>query len=158
MSSPEHRHFRDVLGHFPSGVAVVTGAAGGEGSGLTVQAFCSLSLDPPLVLVCPARGSTSWPRIEATGQMCVNLLADDQEEVARRFSMAGSDKFGGLPWTPSPATGSPVLEGSVGFIDCSIEQVRPGGDHLVVIGRVLALDARNDRRPLIFYRSRFGRL
>lgn len=153
--SDANRHFRDVLGHFPSGVAVVTGLDAGRPAGLTVQSFCSLSLDPPLVLVCPARASLSWPRIEGTGRMCVNVLADDQEDLARAFAQSGQDKFAGLGWRPSPATGSPVLEGALAVIDCAIEQVHPGGDHLVVVGRVLALEAESERRPLLFHRSRY---
>jgi 3-hydroxy-9,10-secoandrosta-1,3,5(10)-triene-9,17-dione monooxygenase reductase component len=152
--SYEH-HFRTVLGHFATGVAVVTAISEGEPAGLTVQSFCSLSLDPPLILLCPGLSSTSWPRIEAAGQLCVNLLAEGQEEIARQFARSGTDKYAGLDWTPSADTGSPTLDGALAWIDCRIEATYPGGDHVIAVCRVLGLEARTDLRPLIFFQSGF---
>jgi flavin reductase (DIM6/NTAB) family NADH-FMN oxidoreductase RutF len=153
----EH-HFREVLGHFATGVAVVTAVNGGEPVGMTIQSFCSLSLDPPLILLCPALSSTSWPRIEPVGRLCVNLLSDGQEGLARQFARSGAYKYAGVSWTPSADTGSPMLEGALAWIDCGIETIHPGGDHLVVICRVLDLAARTDRRPLMFFQSGFKRM
>lgn len=144
-----NEHLRFVLGHFATGVAVVTAVAG-EPVGLTIQAFCSLSLEPPL---CPARSSTSWPRIEGAGSLCVNLLADSQGNLARRFALSGTDKFAGVAWSPSEVTGSPILEGALAWIDCQIEEIRGGGDHFVVLYRILALGAHTDARPPIFFRA-----
>lgn len=152
------RHFRSVLGHFATGVAIVTAIDDGEPVGITIQSFCSLSIDPPLILVCPALTSTTWPRIEAVGQMCVNLLADGQEQLARQFARSRTDKYRGVAWTPSAATGSPMLDGALAWIDCEVQRAYPGGDHLIVVARVLDLEARTDLRPLIFFQSGFQRM
>jgi flavin reductase (DIM6/NTAB) family NADH-FMN oxidoreductase RutF len=155
---PSTEDFRRVLGHFATGVSVVTAMSGGEAVGMTVQSFCSLSLEPPMILVCPGLSSTTWPRIAPVGRLCVNLLAEGQEGLARQFSLPGTDKYRGVAWEASPATGSPVIEGTLAWIDCRIAAIHPGGDHLVVTCEVLALAARMDLRPLIFYRGGFGRM
>ena len=147
-----------MLGHFASGVAVVTAIDAGEPVGLTIQSFTSLSLEPPLILLCPALSSTSWPRVAATGVCCVNLLAEDQAELARQFSRPGIDKYSGVGWTPAPDTGSPVLDGALAWIDCRIERTTPGGDHLVAICHVLSLAADVERRPLVFFKSGFRQM
>src|SRR5258708_40262319 len=103
----EH-HFRTVLGHFATGVAVVTAMEGDEPVGLTIQSLTSLSIDPPLILICPALSSTSWPRIAPVGRLCVNLLAEGQESLARQFARSGADKYAGVTWQPSGDTGSPM--------------------------------------------------
>jgi 3-hydroxy-9,10-secoandrosta-1,3,5(10)-triene-9,17-dione monooxygenase reductase component len=154
----EAARFRQVLGHFCSGVAVVTGMEGGEPVGLTVQSFASLSLDPPLVLFCPARSSTSWARMRAGKTFCVNILEEDQEALCRAFASRGGDKFVGVGWTPAPISGAPVLAGVLAWIDCRLESEHDGGDHTIVVGRVLDLGLREpDSTPLLFYRGGFGR-
>jgi len=152
------RHFRAVLGHFASGVAIVTARENGEAIGMTVQSFCSLSLDPPLILLCPALSSTSWPKIEKAGRLCVNLLAEGQADLARQFAQSGSDKYRGVAWVAAPHTGSPVLQEALGWIDCEIQEIHPGGDHVVVICRVLDLQAVPAVRPLVFFQSGFERI
>jgi flavin reductase (DIM6/NTAB) family NADH-FMN oxidoreductase RutF len=154
----EQLEFRAVLGHFATGVAVAAAMSEGRPAGLTVQSFCSLSLEPPLILLCASLASTSWPRIEAAGKLCVNLLAEDQEEIARQLAQSGGEKFGELQWVPAPFTGSPVLDGVLAWVDCEIEDVHPGGDHKIAVCRVLGLGARTDRRPLIYYRSGFEKM
>lgn len=154
----EQHHYRSVLGHFPTGVAVVTAMDGADPVGMTVQSLCSLSLEPPLILLCPARTSTSWPRIEASHRLCVNLLSQDAEHLAKQFAKSGSNKFEGVTWARSQTTGSPVLLGGLAWIDCEIEQTHPGGDHLIVICQVLALGAHTDLKPLIFFKSGFERV
>lgn len=154
----EEQHLRSVLGHFATGVAVVTGRDADSPVGMTIQSFCSLSLDPPLILLCPGLSSTSWPRIEPAGGICVNLLAEDQEDLARQFAKSGSDKFRGVEWTPSSTLGCPVLKDVLAWIESRVVAVHQGGDHLVVICRVLALGARTDLRPLIFFKSGFERM
>ena len=152
--APEH--YRAVLGHFCSGVTIVT-ASGPDGPvGFTCQSFSALSLDPPLVLVCPGKGSSSWPRIEVTGSFCVNVLAADQEELCRGFAMPGADKFAGVGWSAGPFTGSPVIGGSLAWIECSVESVLDGGDHVIAVGRVLDLGSV-DAKPLLFFRGGYGR-
>jgi flavin reductase (DIM6/NTAB) family NADH-FMN oxidoreductase RutF len=149
--------YRRILCHFLSGVAIVTGRGEDGPAGLAVNSFTAVSLDPPLVAFFPAIRSTSWPRIRAAGRFCVNILGHDQEEVCRRFAMSGADKFAGLSWSPSPS-GSPLLEGCVAWIDCSLESEHPAGDHTLALGRVLSLAAAPDAdHPLAFYRGAYGR-
>jgi flavin reductase (DIM6/NTAB) family NADH-FMN oxidoreductase RutF len=148
--------FRRVLGHFPTGVTVIT-AAGTDGPvGLAVGSFASVSLDPPLVVFFAGRGSSSWPKIEAAGWFSVNILADSQEEVSRRFASKGDDKFGGLGWSPA-ASGAPLIDGVLAWIDCEIHQVVDAGDHVGVLGRVRELDVSTEGGPLLFYRGGYGR-
>ena len=123
--TPEH--YRATLGHFCSGITVVT-ASGDDGpAGMTCQSFCSLSLDPPLILVCPGKGSSSWPRIAPVGSFAVNVLAEDQEELCRGFAAKGGDKFAGIGWSPGPITGSPVIAGSLAWIECRLEVLHDAG-------------------------------
>ncbi|MER5182901.1 flavin reductase family protein [Streptomyces sp. NPDC002896] len=155
--------FRRVLGNFATGVTVITAPAaeGGEGPvGFACQSFSSLSLDPPLVAFMVARTSTTWPRIARAGVFCVNILGAQQGELCRGFAVSGADKFAGVAYGPSPASGSPRLSGTLAWIDCTIQAVHTGGDHLIVVGRVDALGTVDDGPgdPLLFHRGRFGRL
>jgi len=146
---------RDVLGHFATGVVVVTAhAAEGALLGFTCQSFASLSLDPPLVTFAPARTSSTWPRIRDVGAFCVNVLAEEHEELSVRFSRPGGsvDKFAGVDWSPAPS-GAPVLDGVSAWIDCSLYAEHDGGDHTIVVGRVHDLGADPSRLPLLFYRG-----
>ena len=104
--------FRHVLGHFCTGVTVVTALEAGEPVGFACQAFAALSLAPPLVLFCPASKSYSWQRIKRVGQFSVNVLAEGQQDVSRVFGTAGADKFASIPWTVSPG-GSPIVDGEL---------------------------------------------
>jgi 3-hydroxy-9,10-secoandrosta-1,3,5(10)-triene-9,17-dione monooxygenase reductase component len=150
--------FRSVLGHFATGVAVVTAIHDLRPVGMTVQSFTSLSLSPPLILLCPSLTSTSWPHIASATGLCVNLLAESQEVIAQQFAKSGSDKFTGVDWVPSATTGSPILINSLAWIECHINDTYPGGDHLIVVCRVIALEGQTDRRPLIYFKSGFGRM
>lgn len=147
--------FRQVLGHFSAGVTVVTAMDGDVPVGLAVSAFTSVSLDPPKVLFCAGRGSTSWPRIEAAGAFCVNILADDQEDVCRVFAARGTDRFAEIGWKHS-GNRSPVITGALAYVDCTIDVVVESGDHYVVIGDVTGLDVMHEGGPLIFYRGGYG--
>jgi flavin reductase (DIM6/NTAB) family NADH-FMN oxidoreductase RutF len=155
-SSADPMTMRSVLGYFPSGVTIVTGTTPGGPAGFTCQSFSSLSLDPPLVLVLPGRGSTSWPGIQETGRFCVNVLAEGQQELSTRFAHSGGDKFGGVDWSVS-ALGSPVLAGATAWIDCTLEAVHDGGDHLIVVGAVHDLGAAEESAPLVFHRGAYAR-
>lgn len=156
-ASIDAARFRQVLGHFCSGVTIVTASEAGEPVGFTAQSFSSVSLDPPLVLVCPAKSSSSWPRMRVTGAFCINILAEDQEALCRSFATRGADKFAGVGWSPSSATGSPVLDGALAWIDCRLETEHDAGDHTIVVGRVVDLDVADGGRPLLFYRGGYGR-
>jgi len=147
--------FRDVLGHFASGVVVVT-AAGPDGPlGFTCQSFASLSLAPPLVSFSPSRTSTTWPQIRAIGRFCVNVLAADQQPHSDRFARSGTDKFAGVRWRPGPS-GAPVLDGVCAWIDCALWREYDGGDHTIAVGHVAALGADTARTPLLFHRGTYG--
>lgn len=146
--------FRRALGHFASGVVVVT-AAGRDGPlGFTCQSFASLSIDPPLVSFNPSRFSTTWPRIRAVGRFCVNVLAEDHRGHSDRFARSGVDKYAGVRWTPGPS-GAPVLDGVCAWIDCTLWDEYDGGDHTIAVGRVRALDADVARTPLLFHRGAY---
>ncbi|BDT99838.1 flavin reductase family protein [Nocardia sputorum] len=151
------RDFKAVLGRFCTGVTVITAHSEDGPVGFTCQSFSALSLEPPAVCFCPARTSTSWPRIRAVGRLCVNILAHDQQDICRRLARSGTDKFAGVDWEPSP-NGSPRLAGSMAWLDCEVEQEVDGGDHTIVIARVTALSEHREAAPLLFYRSAFGRL
>lgn len=146
--------FRRILSHFATGVVVVT-AHDGEPIGMTCQSFSSVSLDPPLVMFCPAQSSQTWPRIRAVGTFAVNILAADQEAVCRKFAVSGADKFDGVAWTPG-VTGAPILSGVLAHIECRLEAVMAGGDHDIVTGRPLYVGEGPGSGPLLFFRSQYG--
>jgi 3-hydroxy-9,10-secoandrosta-1,3,5(10)-triene-9,17-dione monooxygenase reductase component len=149
------RVMREVLGHFVSGVTVVT-AMGPDGPlGFTCQSFSSLSLDPPLVTFAPSRISTTWPKLRAAGRFCVNVLSEEQRDLSQQFARSGTDKFAGVTWTLNPH-GSPVLDGVVACIDSELWAEYDGGDHTVVVARVLDLGADPSRTPLLFHRGAYG--
>ena len=149
--------FRQVLGQYPTIVSVVTGvAADGTPAGMAVGSFTSVSLDPPLVAFLPDKKSSSWPKIAPAGRFCVNILADDQEPVCRAFASKAPDKFAGLRWRPA-ASGSPILENAVAWVDCDLEAVHDAGDHLIVLGRVTDLDVERPTLPLLFFQGGYGR-
>ncbi|MFD7977036.1 flavin reductase family protein [Streptomyces sp. NPDC059071] len=149
--------FRRVLGHFASGVTIVTALDEDGPAGFACQSFASLSLDPPLIAFMVARTSTTWPRIARAGRFCVNILGAEQGGLCRAFAVSGADKFAGVSWTPAPSTGSPRLPEAPAWIDCEIAAVHTGGDHLIVVGRVESLGATEEGDPLLFHRGRFGR-
>lgn len=146
---------RHVLGHFASGIVVITADTPDGPAGFTCQSFSSLSLDPPLVSFSPARTSTTWPRIRETGRFCVNVLADGHEQVSTAFARSGTDKFAGVSWGPSPS-GAPQLDGVAAWIDCTLHEEFPGGDHTIVVGLVHGLGADASRSPLLFHRGTYG--
>lgn len=150
-------HFRHVLGHFATGVSLITGVGESAPTGLAVGSFMSVSLEPGMIAICPAVSSKSWPEIRTSGCFCVNILGDHQLELCQSFAVSGADKFSGLEWRAAPS-GSPIIEGVVGWIDCEIENEQEVGDHYLVVGRVLELDADSVRDPLLFHRGDFGRL
>jgi 3-hydroxy-9,10-secoandrosta-1,3,5(10)-triene-9,17-dione monooxygenase reductase component len=153
-SDPEPARFRQVLGHFCTGVTVITTADDGGPAGFACQSFAALSLDPPLVLFCPGRSSASWPRIARAGHFCANVLASGQRELARVFGTSGPGKFAGVRWSPS-SSGAPVLDDVLTWAGATVEAVHEAGDHYVVVGRVTELGDCRAGQPLLFYRGRF---
>ena len=148
--------FRRIVGHFASGVTVTTALVGDERFGTTASAFSSLSLEPPSVLVCLNRTSTTNPAIASAGRFAVNILADDQADLARRFGMRGIDKFAGVGVDTHSGTGIPLLRGALATLVCEVMDAPVGGTHTVYFGRVLDAHARSGA-PLAYYRGQFGR-
>jgi 3-hydroxy-9,10-secoandrosta-1,3,5(10)-triene-9,17-dione monooxygenase reductase component len=155
-SSFDSAKYRQVLGHFPTGVTVITAIVDGTPAGMAVGSFASLSLEPPQVLFCAGHSSTTWPKIKGAGSFCVNILAEDQEDVCRVFASKAEDKFAEIGWKRS-GTGSPLLDGAMAYIDCDIETIVASGDHDVVVGAVRDLDVLHEGGPLLFFRGGYGR-
>jgi flavin reductase (DIM6/NTAB) family NADH-FMN oxidoreductase RutF len=155
--TPDDGRFRVVLGNFATGVTIITAMDGDEPVGMAANSFTSLSLDPPLVLFCVAETSTTWPRIQGTDGFAINILGEHQEELSRMFAKKGVDRFASTPWRKG-VSGSPVLEEAIAYIDCVFEAQYPGGDHTIVVGRVIDLDVVVEGGPLLFFRGSYGRL
>ncbi len=152
----EPRHYRNVLGHFATGIAAVTAINDGTPVGMVVNAFTAVSINPPLVAFLPEKGSSTFPLIRESGRYCINVLAGGQEELCRRFAAKGADRFRDTPWRPAEGTGSPILEGAVAWIDCEIQDIHDAGDHLIVVGRVLDLQVQTPTLPLLFFQGGYG--
>ena len=158
MTGPlDPQALREVMGHFASGVTVVTAVTDGGPIGFTCQSFSSLSLDPPLVVFAPGRASRTWPELRGIGRFCINVLAEGQDAVSQNFARSGVDKFAGVQWRPS-AHGAPVLDDVVAWIDAELWNEYDGGDHTIAVARVLDLGADPDRRPLLYHRGSYGLL
>ncbi len=157
MTDIDQRVFRDTLGSFCTGVVAVTGMDNGQPVGFAAQSFTSVSLDPPLVAVCPGKGSTSWPRIRAGGCFCINILGEDQRTICDTFARTGIDKFAEFGWRTG-VTGAPILERVIAYIDCRLEVEHDAGDHTIAVGRVVDLATLDDGRGgLLFFRGSYGR-
>ena len=153
---PDPATFRTVLGHFATGVAIVTAIDGDEPVGMACNSFTSVSLEPPLVLFCAAKSSTTWPRIQAAGKWAANILEEDGEEVCRLFAQKGVDRFAHITYSTG-RSGAPILRDALAFVDCETEAEHDAGDHVIVVGRVLELGYASERKPLLFYRGGYGR-
>jgi flavin reductase (DIM6/NTAB) family NADH-FMN oxidoreductase RutF len=147
-------HFRQTLGHFASGVTIVTGVSDGVPVGFTCQSFSSVSIDPPLILISVMNSSTTYPAIREAGSFAVNVLADHQRELSNQFARRGTDKWAGVVWTPSP-DGNPTIDESLMWVDCELEREVDAGDHLIVLGRVRSLSGPDERgaAPLLFFKG-----
>ena len=146
------------MSRFATGVTIVAGIDEGEPTGFTAQSFHSLSMDPPLILVCPGKSVASWPRIRPSAKFCVSILGRDQEDACMAFASKTADKFGSVGWRPAPVTKSPMIDGALAWIDCELDAEHDGGDHTIVVGRVVDVEINDlDVPPLLFYRAGFGR-
>jgi len=154
---PGGEDFRLVLGQFVTGVTIITAMDGDEPAGVAANSFTSVSIDPPLVLFCVGRTSTTWPRIEAARRFAVNILGEHQEELSRLFATKGADRFGRVDWHVGVG-GSPVLHDVLAYLDCEFWAEYDGGDHIIVVGRVLDLGVTHDAGPLVFFRGEYVRL
>ena len=148
---------RRVFGAFPTGVTAIAALVDGVPVGLAASSFMSVSLDPPMVSVCVAHTSTTWPRLRQVRRLGVSVFGAHQEEACRRFSARGGDRFASLRWRMGDDDGI-LIDGSSAWLDCSIEQEIPAGDHDIVLLRVHNLDADPTIAPLVFHGSQFRRL
>jgi 3-hydroxy-9,10-secoandrosta-1,3,5(10)-triene-9,17-dione monooxygenase reductase component len=156
------QQFRTVLGHFPTGVTIVSGLDGADPVGFTIGSFTSVSLDPPLVGFLPMKDSATWAAMAESGSFCVNVLSRDQADLCWKFAKSGNegDRYTDVEWHAAP-TGSPIIDRAVAWIDCSVEEVFEMGDHYFVLGRVVALEADADHDeqgpfPLLFFKGTLG--
>ena len=163
MNTIDAGRFKSVMGHFATGVSIVTAidADTAKPVGFTAQSFLSLSIDPPLVAVSPALTSSSWPRIAKADGLVINILGADQEALCRGFATPSDDKFAGVGWEASHITGAPIIGGSLAWIEGRIEATYPAGDHEIVVISVLDLgeatsEGGGQAGPLLFYRAGFG--
>lgn len=151
------RDLRNALGTFATGVTIVTTMMPtGEPIGFTANSFTSVSLDPPLILVCIAKSAAGYAAYTSADAFCVNILSEDQRDLSGTFAQRGTDKFIGVGWRQGQ-TGSPILDGGVGHFDCDMHQLVDAGDHAILIGRVVGYDA-NDDAPLCYHRGKYAGL
>ena len=148
--------FRDAVGHYASGITVITGHDQDGPIGFTCQSFYSVSVDPPLVSFSVMKTSTTYPRIRATGAFAVNILARGQRPVSDQFARRGTDKWAGIEWGVSEQ-GNPLLRGSLAWLDCTIWAEHDAGDHLIVVGRVAELGTSSveEPAPLLYFQGRY---
>ena len=154
MAEFDSRVFRDTMGQFATGVVIVAGNEAGTLVGFAAQSFVSLSLDPPLVAVCPGRTSTSWPRIRDGGHFSINVLAEDQQAVSDDFAQAG--QVADVKWH-ADGSGTPVIDGAIAWVDCALVDEHGAGDHTIAVAsprefRIL----RPEAAPLIYFRGGYG--
>lgn len=155
LITPVAPEMRRVLGHFCTGITVITAHDGTRPIGFTCQSVTSVSLEPPYISFCPSNSSTSWPLIRAVGGLCVNILATGQQDVCAQFATRGDDKFEGIGWRFG-VNGAPTLDGTLASIEGEIEFEHMAGDHSIVVARVTGLWAHEERTPLLFYRGSYG--
>jgi flavin reductase (DIM6/NTAB) family NADH-FMN oxidoreductase RutF len=153
----DQTQLRRVMGHFASGVTVVTTRdPDGRPCGLTANALTSVSLDPPLILVCIDKKSESYPHFAGSGIFAINMLTEAQERISRRFATSGGDKFAGVAFRWG-AAGAPILEEHLAFLECRIVHAYEGGDHTIYVGQVEAAGT-TEGHPLLFYKGAYGHL
>lgn len=151
------RRLRHVFGAYPSGVAALAALVNGVPLGIAASTFTSVSLDPPLVSVCVAHTSTTWPTLRTAPRLGISILAADQERAGRQLGGNHADRFAELSWNAT-RDGAVLLDGASGWIETSIEQQVRAGDHDIIVLRVHDLDADHDVSPLVFHASRFWRI
>ena len=155
----EPRVFRDTLGHYASGVVVISGRHEGGPAGFTCQSFFSVSADPPLISFSVMTTSTTYPLIRETGTFAVNVLAHDQHDVSNQFARSGTDKWGGIGWQAT-RLGNPVISETLMWLDCDIWAEHEAGDHVLVIGRVREMSPPqwHTRDPLLYFKGQYRHL
>lgn len=157
---PDDHAFRAVMARFATGVSVMTSVLDGQPHGMTANALASVSLDPLLVLVCVERGTVMERYVEDGGVFALSFLSAEQAHLSNTFANharpRGAAQFAGVA-TTTAATGSPLIQGSLGWVDCRVWSITDGGDHVIVVGEVVALSSGVADDPLLYYRSSYGR-
>jgi flavin reductase (DIM6/NTAB) family NADH-FMN oxidoreductase RutF len=157
LRGPDADLLRHVLGHYPTGVAVITALTEGGPVGMAMNSFTSLSLQPPLVLFCPATSSTTWPVLRDVGNIAVNVLSAGQEALSRTFATKAVDRFSEASWSVG-GNGAPLLHDALGWLECSVRSESPAGDHTVVIAEIERMNVHWEiTEPLVFFRGRYYR-
>lgn len=158
-TSIEPLSFREALGHYASGITVITSHTGDEPIGFTCQSFYSVSMNPPLVSFSVMRSSASYPKIREAGRFAVNILSGEQVGISNQFARRGTDKWHGIEWQESPL-GNPVIADSLHWLDCEIHDEHVAGDHVIVIGEVKALDLQKAgiAQPLLYFKGQYRNL
>ncbi|MBW8483155.1 flavin reductase family protein [Actinomadura parmotrematis] len=151
------RSFRDVLGRFTTGVVLVTAATDDGPVGMAANSFTSVSLDPPLIALCAARSSSTWPLVRERGGFAVTILGAGHRDLCLTFATKGADRFTGRTWARTPA-GHPLLPDGLAWLDCEIDTVHRAGDHELVIARAACWSLADDAGPLVFHSGRYARL
>ncbi|QIH08887.1 MULTISPECIES: flavin reductase family protein [unclassified Pseudomonas] len=152
----EPMSFREALGHYASGITVITSHIDGEPIGFTCQSFYSVSMSPPLVSFSVMSNSASYPKIRQAGRFVVNILSGEQVSISNQFARRGTDKWRGVQWQESPL-GNPIIAGSLHWLDCEIHAEHAAGDHLIVIGEVKALNLQEAAatQPLLYFKGQY---
>ncbi|MCE0917512.1 flavin reductase family protein [Pseudomonas sp. NMI760_13] len=155
----EPLRFRQALGHYASGITVITSHSDGEPLGFTCQSFYSVSMNPPLVSFSVMSSSASYPGIRQAGRFAVNILSGEQVGISSQFARRGTDKWQGIDWQTSPL-GNPIIAGSLHWLDCEIHAEHAAGDHLIVIGEVKALNVQDAdaAQPLLYFKGQYRSL
>ena len=155
----EPSRFREALGHYASGITVITTQIDGELAGFTCQSFHSVSMSPPLVSFNVMAGSASYPKIRQAGRFAVNILSAGQAGISSQFARRGADKWHDIAWHASPL-GNPIIENSLHWLDCTIHAEHAAGDHLIVIGEVRALSAPQAEviEPLLYFKGQYRQI
>lgn len=148
-------HFRNALGHFGSGVTVVTMAYDGKTSGLTVSAFCSVSLTPPFILVCIDKRSSTLDLARNSQAFAVNILSHDQADISNHFASKSEDKVSSVPHHLGQL-GVPILEGTLAYVECKVSQEIDAGDHVIFIGEVEDAQVDESKSPLMYFHGKYG--
>lgn len=154
----EKNELRRIMGHFATGVTVITSVrSSGELHGLTANAFTSVSLVPPLLLICVDKKAESYPCFDESKIFTVNILAEDQEALSRKFAVSGGNKFEGVSYRIG-ANGAPILDGTLAYIECKVAGVMDAGDHTVYLGEVEQAETPHEGKPLMFFRGGYRAL
>lgn len=153
----DSREFRNTLGHFATGVTVITTTNGRENIGLTANAFSSLSLEPPLILVCIDKQARSIEAFKKDRPFVVNILQQGQEADCWGFAKRGQDKFADADYTLSE-DGVPVLQGNLATLECNVDEIFEGGDHYIITGKVKKANYDKEKNPLLFFRGEIRKM